>query len=204
MTVHARQALVTGAALAGLLVVAPAALANGAHDHADRPVEAANAGHGHASEGHGQGGGQDHGSSGHGHPRGDFAAGHPGEPGEVDRTIRIEARDTAFDDGRIEVEPGETIRFVITNTGELVHDFTIGVAATQAAHRAEMAEMMEHHADPEAMMAAHDHGRGNAVMLAPGQTGELIWTFEPASDAEFACNVPGHYEAGMHGDIVVR
>lgn len=73
MTVHARQALVPALALAvSLLVLAPAAVANGGHDHADRSDKAAEAGH-------------DHGSADHGHPhRADFAAGRPGEPGEVD------------------------------------------------------------------------------------------------------------------------
>lgn len=193
MMVHARRALVTGPALAfSLLVFAPAALANGGHDHADRSSKAeADAGRGHAGDAHG-----------HGHG-GDFAAGHPGEPGEVDRTIRIEAQDIDFSEEQIEVEAGETVRFVIENTGELVHDFTIGTAEAQAAHRREMAEMLAQKPDPASLITAHHHGGANAVMLAPGETKELIWTFEDAGEVEFACNVPGHDEAGMHGDVVI-
>lgn len=193
MTVHARQSLVTALALAvSLLVLAPAAVANGGHDHADRSDKAAEAGH-------------DHGSADHGHPhRADFAAGRPGEPGEVDRTIRIAAEDIDFSEERIEVDAGETVRFVITNTGELVHDFTIGTVEAQADHREEMAEMLAQKPDPASLITAHHHAGANAVMLAPGETKELIWIFEQASDVEFACNVPGHYEAGMHGEIGVR
>lgn len=191
MMVHARQALVAGCALAALVLVPPAASADDGHDQGEE--------HGEAAENTG------HGSEGHGHLHGaEFAAGRPGEPDEVDRTIRIEAEDIDFSEERIEVEAGETVRFVIENTGELVHDFTIGTVETQAAHRAEMAEMMAHHPDPAAMMAAHDHGGANAVMLAPGESEELIWRFEQAEGIEFACNVLGHYELGMHGQIVVR
>lgn len=187
-----RKAVFPAAAVAVALFVSPhAAVADGAHDHGGGHGEAAPADHGHGAGDHGHGGDAK------------FAAGHPGRPGEVDRTIRIEAQDIAFDAERIEVRAGETIRFVVENNGQLVHDFTIGTHQTQAAHRDEMTELMAHHgggpealADPE-VMAHHSHP--NALMLAPGETGELIWTFEEAAEVEFACNVPGHYEAGMRG-----
>lgn len=184
MQVHVRG-MVFLAALAG---PATGVVADAGHDH------------GHAEEGaHGG-----HAGGGHG---GDLAVGRPGEPHEVDRTIRIEAQDIAFGEERIEVRAGETIRFVVENSGGLVHDFTIGSPRMQAAHRDEMAELMAHHDGPDALMdpevMAH-HSHPNAVMLAPGETRELIWTFAEASDVEFACNVPGHYEAGMRGDIVIR
>lgn len=171
-------------------------------------------------------------SEGHG-----FAFGHPGQPGEVDRTVEIEARDIAFDRDRLKVRPGETIRFVITNTGQMPHDFTIGPPAVQKSHRQEMREMMQDmremmhasgqsgshgHANAEqgdgdhhgasTHRGSHDHHGShdaamghddpNAVMVPPGETRELIWHFERAENVRFACNVPGHYEAGMHGSFV--
>jgi uncharacterized cupredoxin-like copper-binding protein len=39
------------------------------------------------------------------------------------------------------------------------------------------------------------------VLVEPGKTKELTWTFTEATDLEFACNIPGHYESGMVGDI---
>lgn len=135
------------------------------------------------------------GDEGHSHGHGEMAGGQPGSPDAVDRTIRIDAADIEFDRQRIEVEAGETIRFVITNTGQLDHDFTLGTPAMQRAHQEEMRKMM---ADDG--MQGHDDP--NAVMLEPGQTKELIWRFAEADELEFACNVPGHYEAGMRGEIV--
>jgi uncharacterized cupredoxin-like copper-binding protein len=43
------------------------------------------------------------------------------------------------------------------------------------------------------------HNDPNSILLEPGKTGELIWKFSNPSKIEFACNVPGHYEAGMVG-----
>ncbi len=130
---------------------------------------------------------------GHGH---DFAGGHPGKASEVDRTVKISAADIHFDRKRVEVAAGETVRFVVTNTGNTMHDFTLGTPAVQRAHRREMAELMSqggmrHHDDP------------NAVMLKPGETKALTWTFEKTETFLFGCNVPGHFEAGMKGDIAI-
>ena len=50
-------------------------------------------------------------------------------------------------------------------------------------------------------MAAMDksmgHSHSNSVLLAPKEEGTLIWKFENAVNIEIACNVPGHYQAGM-------
>jgi uncharacterized cupredoxin-like copper-binding protein len=43
------------------------------------------------------------------------------------------------------------------------------------------------------------HSDPNSVLLEPGQSGEVVWTFPRDGEIEFACNVPGHYEAGMQG-----
>lgn len=131
-----------------------------------------------------------------GHGGGGFAGGRPGDPSAVDRTIRIEARDIEYSRERIQVRAGETVRFVVTNSGAIEHDFTIGTPAMHRAHQEEMKEMMH-----SGSMETHDDG--NAIMLKPGETKELVWRFANAQNLEFACNVPGHYEAGMKGDFLV-
>ena len=47
------------------------------------------------------------------------------------------------------------------------------------------------------------HNEPNSILLEPGQTGEITWSFPQGADVdlEFACNVPGHYDAGMAGEI---
>jgi len=39
--------------------------------------------------------------------------------------------------------------------------------------------------------------------VAPGKTGEIVWTFNRAGEFDFACLIPGHYDAGMVGKIKV-
>ncbi|MEQ8966112.1 MAG: plastocyanin/azurin family copper-binding protein [Azospirillaceae bacterium] len=129
---------------------------------------------------------------GHGH-------GHDAEPtaAQIDRTIEIEASDMAFTPDAIEVAAGETIRFVVTNTGAVLHEFAVDTPASHEAHRDEMRAMMADGATMAEM--AHDHG--SVISLEPGETAELVVTVEDPAAVEIACNLPGHYEAGMHGAI---
>ena len=98
----------------------------------------------------------------------------------------------------ITLKQGETKteKIVITNTGNIPHDFTLGDQATQDEHAAEMAEMI---ANGE---AAHDSD--NAVVLAPGETKELTWYFSEAGTFIVGCHQPGHYAAGMVGAVNVE
>ena len=140
--------------------------------------------------------GEHGGGEGHHHGR-DMAFGHRGKAAEVTRTIAITMNDLSFTPDRVSVKVGETIRFALTNASAAEHDFTLGDAATQIAHRRQMAKAVE---DGK---AHHHHHGGNAVLLAPGAKGEVIWTFTKAGALEFDCNVPGHFEAGMTGALAV-
>ncbi len=117
----------------------------------------------------------------------EFTFGAPGNPADADRSIEVDANDDlTFDPADIQVTAGETITFVVTNTGSIPHDFTIGDEATQDAHEEEMAEMIEsgemgEHADP------------NAVVLEAGETGTVL----------IGCHQPGHYAGGMKGAVEV-
>lgn len=149
-------------------------------------------------------------AGGHGHG---FEFGAPGKASEVSRTIDVTMKDNLFEPESISVKPGETIRFRITNKGEFLHEFGIGTDAMHAEHRKQMAMMMEH-GMIEADRINHekmkmDHGGGmmmkhddpNSVLLEPGKSAEILWKFTKATKLEFACNVPGHYESGMTGEI---
>ena len=151
-------------------------------------------------------------SGGHGHG-GASAIGKPGDPAQASRTIEVTMRDNFYEPEQIEVKAGETIRFVVTNQGQFLHEFNIGTAAMHAEHQKEMATMMQHGMiTPTAIDQKRmkmDHGGGhmmkhddtNAVLVGPGKSAEVVWTFTAPAELEFACNVPGHYEAGMMGHI---
>jgi len=148
----------------------------------------------------------------HGHSSG-LPMGAPGETADVDRTIEIIMYDNYYEPEDLDVTPGETIRFVLKNAGEFVHEFNIGTAEMHVAHGPEMMMMMEHgvlEADrinweaAEAMQKSMGHGmhkEANSVLLEPGESGELVWKFARTDNLEFACNVPGHYDSGMMGEI---
>ncbi|SDW14507.1 Uncharacterized copper-binding protein, cupredoxin-like subfamily [Marinobacter mobilis] len=177
---------------AAVLSVSAGAYAAGSHS----------GGH-HAGEG-------DHASDGH-HSAGNI--GRAGNPEDVTRTIDITMYDNYYEPEVIDVNQGETVRFRITNQGALVHEFNIGTAAMHRSHQAEMMMMVEHgvlkgdHIDHDMMNM--DMGNGhtmkhddpNSALLEPGQSAEVIWTFNEQANLEFACNVPGHYQAGMSGEF---
>ncbi|EPC01089.1 hypothetical protein L861_10980 [Litchfieldella anticariensis FP35 = DSM 16096] len=127
---------------------------------------------------------------------------------QIDRTISFEAGDMWFTPGKLDVQPGETVKFEITNTGNLEHEFVIGDAQAQEEHRKMMQEMGSggHGGHGSHDMAEGDHGgQMPAVTIAPGETETLVWTApENVDNLEFACNIPGHYESGMSGDINIQ
>lgn len=129
----------------------------------------------------------------------DFAFGEPGTPAAADRTIDVDTVEEGgfhYEPAAIEVAAGETVTFRVHNVGEAVHEFVIGDEHTQQEHEAEMRAMAS-----ENDMMMHDDP--NAVSLQPGETKELTWTFAAPGELIFGCHEPGHYEAGMRGDLTV-
>ncbi len=113
---------------------------------------------------------------------------------QVQRTITLNMTDAMrFTPDRIEVRQGETVRLRVRNSGRVMHELVIGTPQELAAH----AEMMRKHPGME-------HDEPYMTHVAPGKTGEIIWTFNRAGEFEFACLIAGHFQAGMKGTITVR
>lgn len=128
----------------------------------------------------------------------DMEIGRPGMAADVTRSIEIamvepEAGGMIYEPGELTFARGETVRFIVTNTGFLDHEIVFDT------HE----EIMDH---AELMMNQPDmrHDDPNALTLAPGETGELIWTFSQAGTFQYACLIPGHMDAGMHGPLTVN
>ena len=142
--------------------------------------------------------------------------GEKGKLSEVKRTIEIKMYDNYFEPNVLNIKKGETIKFIVYNYGELVHEFNIATKEMHIKHQPEMMKMVEHEIlladriDKEKMkeMAKKDHSmahsHSNSVLLEPNQSAELIWKFSSDKNLEAACNVPGHYEVGMVANIKIN
>lgn len=116
-----------------------------------------------------------------------------GDPAKVVRTVTVDMNDTMrFTPASISVREGEVIRFAVRNSGRLKHEMVIGSASE-----------LKEHAQLMAKFPAMEHAEPNQVTLAPGKTGNIVWQFGKAGKVDFACLQPGHFEAGMKGQVTV-
>lgn len=120
----------------------------------------------------------------------------------VSRSISVNMDDQMrFTPSKIDIQAGETIRFVVTNSGRTTHEMVLGSEQDIRVHAEAMKQAA---AKGLAQQEEHHHGTGAAISLAAGQTGELVVTFAQATRLQMACLVPGHYEAGMRGTLEVK
>lgn len=137
------------------------------------------------------------GSHGHSHAE-------QGDPGSsplglqaqvVSRSIEVRMDDQMrFSPDTLQVRAGETVRLVVHNAGKVEHELVLGTEEDIRAHAEAMKKGSDH---------SHGHAGGAAISVAPGQTGELVVTFAQAGALQMACLIPGHYEAGMRGQVQV-
>ena len=135
--------------------------------------------------------------------------GEKGKLSEVNRTIEIKMYDNYYEPTEIKIKKGETIKFIVSNYGELVHEFNISTKEMHIKHQPEMMNMVENgillptRIDKKKMkeMSKKDHSmshdHSNSVLLEPNKSADLIWKFNKDTNLEGACNIPGHYEDGM-------
>jgi uncharacterized cupredoxin-like copper-binding protein len=124
----------------------------------------------------------------------------------VSRSIAVNMDDQMrFTPNQMDVKAGETIRFVVTNSGQTAHEMVLGSDEDIRAHAEAMKQAAAKGQGPNGNShgTGHDHGTGAAISVAAGQTGELVVTFPEPTLVQMACLIPGHYEAGMRGAIKV-
>ena len=168
-------ATVSMRALAAFGLAAACAAGNAAGDAAGHPHAAHDQGHKHAER--------------------QSAIGEPGVAAKATHTVKIDMSDAMrFTPASVNVRQGETVRFLVTNSGKLEHEMVLGTARELADHHAHMV------ANPD---MEHDDAEPNMVSLAGGKSGEIVWHFTRAGKVSFACLEPGHFEAGMKGAVQV-
>ncbi len=117
-----------------------------------------------------------------------------GDPRKVKRVISIDMSDTMrFFPSELRAKRGDTVRFELRNSGELHHEMVIG----------SMDDLKKHAALMKRNGGVH-HADKNAVHAAPGEKASMVWQFTKPGEFYYGCLVPGHFDAGMIGTIVVR
>jgi uncharacterized cupredoxin-like copper-binding protein len=142
--------------------------------------------------------------------------GSKGNTNDVSRVIKVIMYDNYYEPSSFQINAGETIKFEVENAGELVHEFNIANKMMHIKHQPEMEKMVENEIlfadsidkDKMKKMAKIDksmgHSHSNSVLLEPKQKGDIIWKFDNAVNIEIACNVPGHYQAGMIAKVNIK
>lgn len=129
-----------------------------------------------------------------GHDEHASTIGQPGNPAKVKRTITVDMNDMMrFSPESVTVKRGETVKFIVKNSGKIKHEMVLG----------SMKELKEH-AEMMRKMPEMEHADENMVTVDSGKSGEIIWQFSKAGTFDFACLQPGHFEAGMKGQVVVK
>ena len=140
--------------------------------------------------------------------------GEKGDPNKIDRIVNIKMYDNYYEPNLVKIKKGETIKFIVENLGEMVHEYNIGTKEMHIKHQPEMQKLVDHEIllvdkiDRVKMkkMSKMDHSLGhshsNSIMLEPKTSGEIIWKFSKDINLEMACNIPGHYESGMFGKLI--
>jgi len=108
-------------------------------------------------------------------------------PGPV--TVTIDVDHSRFTPTVIRVRPRTDVRFVIVNHDPLGHEFIVGGPQVHARHAT-------------GHEASHPAVPGEVSVPADTRA-STTYSFHAPGGVEFACHLPGHYQYGMHGTVVV-
>ncbi|MPZ45779.1 MAG: plastocyanin [Betaproteobacteria bacterium] len=124
----------------------------------------------------------------------EHAFGRQGDPKKVSRMVKIDMADTMrYTPTEIAVKRGETIRFDVKNSGKVMHEIVFGTMKELKEH----AELMKKHPGME-------HDEPYMAHVAPGKGEQVVWQFTKAGEFYYGCLIPGHFEAGMVGKVIVK
>ena len=116
-----------------------------------------------------------------------------GDTAQVTRTLEVRMGDAMrFTPDQLQVKRGETVRLILQNDGQVMHEFVLGTE-----------KALDEHAALMLRFPGMQHDEPYMAHLAPGQRGEIVWTFNNADEFDFACLIAGHYQAGMRGKVRV-
>ena len=119
--------------------------------------------------------------------------GRAADPKKAVRTITIAMSDEMrFTPAEITVKKGEIVRFAVKNNGKVMHEMVLGT----------MQDLVEH-AELMKKFPGMEHDEPHMAHIAAGKSGAMGWQFSKAGEFHYGCLIPGHFEAGMKGRIIV-
>lgn len=122
------------------------------------------------------------------------AFGKAANPQRATRTMTVEMSDAMrFTPAEITVKRGETVKFVIKNQGRIMHEMVLGTL-----------DELKKHGELMKKFPGMEHDEPYMAHVMPGKSGEMGWQFTQTGEFYYACLIPGHFEAGMVGRIIVQ
>ena len=120
--------------------------------------------------------------------------GREGDPKKVTRTIHVDMTDAMrYSPMEITVQRGDTVRFIAKNSGKVMHEMVLGTMPELKEHL----ELMRKHPGME-------HDEPHMAHVSPAKTAQMVWEFTKAGEFYYGCLMPGHFEAGMIGKVIVK
>ena len=116
------------------------------------------------------------------------------DPRKAKRTVRVDMSDEMrFAPAAVTVKQDENVRFVARNNGKVLHEMVLGTM-----------DELKKHAELMRKFPGMEHDEPHMAHVNPGKSGEIGWRFTKTGTYFFACLIPGHFEAGMIGKVVVE
>jgi uncharacterized cupredoxin-like copper-binding protein len=105
------------------------------------------------------------------------------------QVVEVSMIEMAFEPDDYTVPVGATVTFRFSNDGQVVHEAVIADEAGQREH---------------GVTNPGDPPKNGNLVIDPGEVGDITYTFDTAGELLIGCHIPGHYEAGMVGTILVE
>lgn len=122
------------------------------------------------------------------------AFGRAADPKRAKRIVRIDMSDQMrFTPAEVRVKAGETVRFVVANKGAVLHEMVLGTL-----------DELKKHAELMKKFPGMEHDEPHMAHVDPGKAGDIGWRFTKAGTYWYGCLIPGHFEAGMIGKVIVE
>ncbi|MBX2884824.1 MAG: cupredoxin family protein [Granulosicoccus sp.] len=113
---------------------------------------------------------------------------------KASRTIEVGMSDEMrFTPDVIRVKKGDVIKFKHTNNGKIMHEFVLGTP-----------DSLDEHAEMMKKFPGMEHDEPYMAHVAPGKSATIMWKFSKEGEFAFGCLIPGHYDAGMKGKVIVE